>query len=270
MNLLLAINYKFFSRSAKELVHLVEMMDHDRVVDGYEIMVDCQNKMEMDYLLELAYLAKERDFLLQVHSSSYDDIEIQKKFLDAVAECALVTGKTINIVYHPVTMEEDGCESVALEKTNYLLSELLNYIYMKQYHLTLSLENLDQRFGVTRLTKEQIEPVLYNNHDLYYTYDLGHEFRNHGAITDLDPIEVERLNNVHLHRDEYYYKAHLPFQENDEDKEIWVKAIVYLKSLDYQKSVVLEYDFYLMEGSTYEEQLEDYIHHATFLKPYLS
>lgn len=265
MKLLLALNYKFMEMDLFRLMKLIEEHDIEHVVDGYEIMVDCKKKEHMAYLENLVHLAKEKGFILQVHSSSYDDLEVQKRFLDEVEHLALFLDRKIHIVYHPFggTTEES-----ALEKTNHLLAELLIYCYQKKYHLILSLENLEHRVGSVRLDKEEIVPVLYNNIDLHYTYDLGHELRDYGNITDVDHLLLERLNNVHLFRNEREI-THLPLTDGDIDKEKWVKSLLYLKQSGYQGSVVLEYDFYQMEGETFEEKIISYLKHASFIKEYL-
>ena len=265
MRLLLALNHKFIKKDAYQLVKLLEELDPKHVIKGFEMMPDVKDERTLDYLDNLVHIAKEKGYLLQIHSSKYPDLELQKKFLDKMEEYALFLGYTLNVVYHPVSAE-DG--SLALEKTNYLLGELLIYCYQKGYHLTLSLENLEHRTTSVRLDKEDIVPVFYNNIDLHYTYDLGHEFKDFGPITDVDHLLLERLNNVHLFRNDLDV-THLPLTENDPDKDKWVKALLYLKQNGYNGSVVLEYDFYKMKGDTFDEQFTDYVNHALFLKDYI-
>lgn len=247
------------------LMKLIEEHDIEHVVDGYELMVDCKKEEHMAYLENLAHLAKEKGFIFQVHSSSYDSLDVQKKFLDEVERLALFLERDVPIVYHPFASET---EEASLEKTNDLMAELLIYCYQNHYHLRLSLENLEHRKESIRLGKEEIVPVLYNNIDLHYTYDLGHELRDYGNITDVDHLLLERLNNVHLFRNEKEV-THLPLTDGDIDKEKWVKSLLYLKQSGYQGSVVLEYDFYQMEGETFEEKIISYLKHASFIKEYL-
>lgn len=265
MKLLLALNYKFITKDAYQLIKLLEEQDKNHVIEGYEMMVDCKKEQEMEYLEHLVHMAKEKGYLLQVHSSSYSDINLQKKFLDKIEEYALFLGYSVNIVFHPLT-EED--EVLALEKTNEMMGELLIYCYQRRYHLTLSLENLEHRRNQVRLDKDEIVPVLYNNIDLKYTYDIGHEFRDYGQITDVDVLLLERLNNVHLFRNDLT-RTHLPLTDCDQDKEKWVKALLYLKQNNYCGSIVLEYDFYQIEGTSFEEKFMNYIRHAEFVKQYL-
>lgn len=265
MKLLLALNYKFITKDAYQLIRLLEEQDKNHVIAGYEMMVDCKKEEEMDYLDHLVHLAKEKGYLLQVHSSSYSDIMLQKEFLDKIEKHALFLGYPVNIVFHHLTEEN---EMLALEKTNEMMGELLIYCYQKGYHLTLSLENLEHRRNIIRLDKDEIVPILYNNIDLKYTYDIGHEFRDYGQITDVDALLVERLNNVHLFRNDLD-KTHLPLTDSDPDKDKWVKALLYLKQNGYSGSVVLEYDFYRIEGNSFEEKFINYIRHAEFVKQYL-
>lgn len=265
MKLLLALNYKFVEKGAYPLVKFVEDNDLTKVVDGYEMMVDCKDEKEMSFLDELIHLAKEKDFIIQIHSSGYKDIVIQKEFLDKMEEYALFLERNLLIVYHPLSSDN---KEDSLEDTNEMLGELLIYCYKNNYHLTLSLENLEHRKKEVRLDKNEIIPVLYNNIDLKYTYDLGHEFRDYGQITDVDKLLLERLSNVHLFRNDID-KVHLPLTDSDPDKNNWVKALLYLKQNGYDKSVVLEYDFYLMEGTTFDLKMLSYLKHASFIKEYL-
>ncbi len=265
MKLLLALNYKFIEKDAYQLVKLLEEYDPKRVIKGYEMMIDFNDPKSMEYFDHLAHISKEKGYLLQVHSTKSSDLDFQKRFLDKMEAYALFLEYPLNIVFHPVSDENDA---LALEKTNYLMGELLIYNYQKGYHLTLSLENLEHRPNKVRLDKDDIVPVFYNNIDLKYTYDLGHEFKDFGQITDVDHLLLERLNNVHLFRNDLNL-PHLPLTEDDPDKEKWVKALLYLKQSGYEGSVVLEYDFYQMEGATFDEKFKSYVNHALFLKDYM-
>ncbi len=265
MQLLLALNYKFIEKEPNQLIRLLELYDPQRKIKGFEMMPDYTDEKSMAYFDQLATLCKEKGYHLQVHSTKRSYIEEQKHFLDLMEKYALMLGYTINIVFHPVSDEND---TIALEKTNELMGELLIYCYQKNYHLTLSLENLEHRTTIVRLDKDEIIPIFYNNIDLKYTYDLGHEFKDYGQITDVDHLLLERLNNVHLFRNDRTVN-HLPLTDHDPDKEQWVKALLYLKQSGYHGSVVLEYDFYQMKGNTFEEKFKDYIEHALFVQDYL-
>lgn len=259
MNILLALNYKLFETQPDILVKKIENI---KEISGFEIFIDINKKIEKDYLSRMAYLCKEKNLILQIHSSITIDEEINEH-LDFYNEISKIYDKPINIVNHP--FKSDSIY-IAQEKTNILFSKILNYIYEKQYRLNYSIENLNSEQGDMRLSKKYLIPILSNNQDLYFTYDIGHEIMEYGEIVDLREIFIDRLINIHLHTFDYL-NEHKPITKNDVYKSKWVKAINYLKQIGYNGNIVLEYDVNLL-GTNFDEKINNYIEAAKFMYQY--
>lgn len=264
MKILLSLNFKLMDYTAYDLIKLIEKEDSKKIISGFEVCVDIENEERKKYVNELAILCKQNNLILQFHGDSSYELEKQKKYMDFLNNISNIVGKRINVVLHPHS--EDTIEE-SIEKSNIYFSEILNYIYENNYNISISIENLNSMIDENRLSKGYLKSILANNMELNFTYDLGHEIVEYGEVTNLDTILLERLTNVHIHTF-YNIDDHLPIKENDFNKEKWVKAIQYLNYINYDKTIVLEYDVYTL-GESFEERVFNYIKCAEFISEYI-
>ena len=62
--------------------------------------------------------------------------------------------------------------------------------------------------------------------------------------------------NIHLHTFDAY-ENHLPIFENDPNKLRWLKALTYLKLINYRGPICLEYDYNVIPGLQFEEKVNN-------------
>lgn len=261
MKLLMSINNKFFDKSPVEFINLVRENDKLNNVAGFELYIDFMNEEEVKYLKDLAFLCDKYNLKIQMHGASEYDIETQFKYMDLLNDI-FVSG--VSVVLHPITTFS---REESIIETNEYFSKVLNYIYYNDYKIKVSIENLNSMVDTLRLSKDYLKGILANNSDLYFTYDIGHEIIEYGKITDIDDILKERLSNVHYHTFNNG-DDHKPIGYVFYNKEQWIKGLTYLNTINYDGTVVLEYDFYAL-GEKYEERLVNYIKCFDFINDYI-
>ena len=139
---------------------------------------------------------------------------------------------------------------------------------MKNLHVIITLENLDDKTWAIRLDKSEMKAIIYNNEDLFFTYDIGNEIIEYGKITDVDYLLEQRMINIHLHTFDKYEK-HLPIFPDDPNKLRWLKALTYLKLIDYRGAIVLEYDYGAIPGKDFREKVINTVRSAEFVDYHL-
>ena len=110
---------------------------------------------------------------------------------------------------------------------------------------------------IERLKKEGLVEILERQHNLKFTYDIGHEIIEGIKTEKLVPELEERLNNIHIHT----YKKnldHYPIKNINDEKTI--KKL--LNKYSDNKTVVLEYALDYIEGDKFEIKLKNYIESA--------
>lgn len=258
MNLLLYLDKNIFN---VPLPNLLDNVKKSPWVKGFEVNINFNNQDEQKYLKDLARLCKKSKLLLQVHAHITDSMIEELIFYN---EVALIYGDVLNIVNHPLASENIY---LAQEKTNILFSKILNFIYDNRLKLTLSIENLSSRANTVRLSKKLLLPILSNNEDLYFTYNIGNELRDYGKITDIDTLFLKRLNNVHIYT--YDYKLiHKPIRKDDPNMSNFIKALSFLKQNEFKGNLVLDYDFTLL-GDNDQERLDNLLKNAKFINEYV-
>lgn len=254
MKSLISVNEKFQTMAPKKLISKII---ESKYVEGLEIYVKPDNEFMMDYMDQIVTLCKENNLLFQVHGDSSLDLDEQKKYLDLLSRYSDYLGYTINVVMHSLT--RDTTEEEIKDSEEYL-HNLLEYIDTNK--VRLSVENLNDADGVIRLDKQEMEPILCNEERLFMTYDIGHEIADYGNITDLNPLFISRISNVHIHTRSNYYKEgydHKPIDDQLDTFKDVLKGILFLKHMDYDGPVVFEYDLLLCDGETTEERVDNYI-----------
>lgn len=231
-------------------------------IDGCEIFFNINNEEEVKYVKDLIFYFNRDNFYFQFHGDSELPMEKQKEYLNLIN--SFYRDYKINIVMHVLT--RDTIEE-SINNTTVYIDELEEYIDENNLNITLSLENLNSVTYLKRLSKNYLYPILYNNDNLLFTYDIGHEIEEYGELTDLQEIEIERLNNIHIHTFKNVID-HLPIYEKDEHLTILAKSILYLKKINYDGTIVYEYDLYECNGDTIEEKILGYIDSMLFFKNY--
>lgn len=253
MKILMSVNYKFMNVTPKDLLEIIHM--HNSKLDGFEVCINANSESEIKYLKELAFEAHRDNLILQMHGTIYNDEATNYRYLDIINDISIIMQTNINIVYHPIYNES---KEESRNISTMFLSNLLNYISLKNYKITLSLENLNDTIKQDRLNKDDLVPILEKLPNLKFTYDIGHELIDYGNITDLNSVLKERLNNVHIHTFHNTYD-HQVMTDDDIHKESWIKGITYLKVINYSGAMVLEYDLNSFWFDTLQEKIIGYL-----------
>lgn len=261
MKILFSINQKVFDNSPQDIIWILKKYDVNHTVAGFEICFDIHNENHIRYVEEMAVLCKKNNYILQFHGDSNLDIKTQKQYLKILNHIAQIMETRMPVVLHPIS--SDTIEKM-IEQSNLYFSKILNDIYRNHLKVSISIENLNSS-SVARLSKEYLKPILANNMDLNFTYDIGHEDAEYGKVIDLDPILIDRICNVHIHTF-HNINDHLPIGV-DSNRE-WIKGLQYLKTIRFENTLVLEYDIYKL-GNNFDERIKNYIKGAEFLYEYL-
>ena len=265
MNILLSINYKFFNELPYNLIEKIENMDKDKNISGFEVTTD--SKTEEEYTIELAKIAKQKNYILNLHSPAYESKKQYNDYLDFCILISKIMQQKINVVLHPLDAKN-------LEKskkiTKKAIKQIYRYIKSKKYenYIEISIENLNNLHGNDRLKREDLVEILEQNEKLKFTYDIGHEYAEQVQSKLEDEILLERVNNIHTHTTRNN-KDHYPIEAEDEKMIHITKNIVNTisKNKNYDKiNVVLEYALDYMQGVTFKEKLEKYIESANIIK----
>lgn len=266
MDIYFCLTPKFFIKEPHELLNEIKQNDVNNLVKGFEILFNYNNKEEVDYVTKFVYLCSKSGYKIQFHSDTNDDTATQIEYLNFINTFKeYYEGKRFIVVYHSCR-GQDLDEVVS--KTSVFISDLLNHIYLNRLNIIISLENLDDKKDFVRLDKQEIKEILYNNEDLNFTYDVCHEFVEYGSITNVDYVLEKKINNIHLHTYDNY-SMHVPITPSDPNKLRWVKAMTYLRLIDYRGAVCLEYDYNLLEGKTFSEKIHNYVVSAEYINNYL-
>jgi sugar phosphate isomerase/epimerase len=255
MTSVISINEKFQTVEPKKLM---DKIINSTSVRGIEVCVDPDNEFMMDYMDQLVNLCKDNNILFQIHGDSSLSLDKQKKYLDKLQRYSDYLGYPINVVMHSLTRDTTEEEIYATQE---YLKEIIEYVDLDR--ITISVENLNDADGIIRLDKHEMEPVLCNDERLYMTYDIGHDIADYGKITDLNPLFISRISNVHIHATTKKFEDGYDHKPIDDEMDIFqevLKGILYLKHLDYKGPIVFEYDLYLCDGETIEEKIDNYIH----------
>jgi len=237
----------------KNLLEIIRL--NNSKLDGFEVCINANIVSEINYLKELAFEAHRNNLILQMHGTIYNDEATNYKYIDIINDISNIMESNINIVYHPIY--NDSKEESVIASTKFL-SSMLDYILLKNYKLTLSVENLNDIINQDRLNKDDLVPILEKLPDLKFTYDIGHELIDYGKITDLNETLKQRLNNVHIHTFHNTHD-HQVMTNDDIHKESWIKGITYLKVINYSGTMVLEYDLNSFLFNTLEEKIVGYL-----------
>ena len=257
MKILLSLNYKFFNLEPDKLIELIKRYDEENLISGFEIATN--SKKDELYVLKLAKIALKNEYIVNLHSPSFENIEDAKKYLDFAVEISKIMQRKTNIVYHPINAESIN---ESKEKTKEQIKEIMKYVEENNCYdnIELSIENLNDINGIKRLKKEDLIEILETQKSLKFTYDIGHEVIDGIKTEKLLNILDEKLNNIHIHT---YQKNldHYPIKNMNEQETI--KKL--LEKYGDNKTVVLEYAIDYVDGENFETKFKNYIEGSKIL-----
>lgn len=262
MKSIISINRKFMVYTPYELINLIKQ--NSNYVDGFEISINYHNEEEIDYLKELANYCKINNMHFQVHGNSSLPIEEQINYLKLLESISDYLEYKINVVLHSIKAISNE-ESINL--TREYLTEIVNNIDNSK--VIISLENLNDINEEDRLNLKDIMPIVANDERIFLTYDIGHEISDFNEEVGFDSSLIPLLSNVHIHTLSHnlYHGGfdHNPIFKNDINWNILLKAILFLKNNNYDKSIVFEYDLNICPGDTIEEKIISYCKSIDFV-----
>lgn len=258
MKLIISIGKKIAENfSCNELINLIKNYDTDLNISGVEIMSN-----NFKYINELAKKCKENNLIFQCHAPKITNIEEISEYLEELDKICRSNNIRINVVFHSIEVETIDNSII---ETNTYIEKILNCVKTNEYNLDISLENLNYHNAVKRININRIDEILKKYSDLKFTYDMGHDLFDNKKIDKLSSLQSNRLNNVHIH---CYIENqdHHPIKNSSEDLEKISKGIKYLKEMNYQKGIVLEYGIDFMDGIDINEKFIDYINSFKFMR----
>ena len=250
MKSLISINNKFMEISPNELSDIIIKSEF---VKGIEIYIDYHNMEERKYLEHLVYELKRKDLILQVHGDITLEINNQINYLKEIEEYSSYLGYPIVVTMHTIYNED---YNKSINDTIDYLNNIFNNIDSNK--VIIALENLNSIKDQYRLNKEMIRPMILNDEQLYFTYDIGHEIIDYGEIINLDEYMIEDIINVHIHSNNKG-NDHYPIYNDDTNWNKIIKALVFLINNHYQYNIVFEYDLYECNGDNIIDKINDYI-----------
>lgn len=253
--LLLSINYKLFLNGASDFVNHVKEYDTENKVSGFELYFDDDVDEEKQFALELAKLCHDNNYILNIHSRWWRNEESYKGYLRLIDDISAIYGDEITLTLHPAETENIH---EAEDFSKKLFAQVLEYVKKQNYRINLCVENLNKLHGIDRLTIWEIWEILKEIQTLNLTHDIGHELIDKKDFSQLYGVMLDRLSNIHIHN---YCgsKDHFPIRKTDWNIDMFDDIFVYLRSINYDKTIVLEYAADYIDGNTKEEILKNYI-----------
>ena len=256
MNSLISLNFKYMSISPKELVSIIASSKYTK---GAEMYIDFREENELKYLDDFVYELKKNDLILQIHGEAHRDVEEQINFIKRIEGYSDYLNKPIVFTLHPLYDED---KNIALDKTLEYLTKLLEYTNSNK--VIISLENLDDNKDKDRLGREDINELILNNENIFFTYDMGHELIEFGEITLLDEYLTSKIRNIHIHTNSNG-QGHMPIYKDDVNWNSIIKALLFLKTSNYKYNIVFEYGIDYCKGNTLKEKVIDYLESIDYI-----
>lgn len=266
MQILLRINKKILELDPNILINILQENDSKKIIKGFELVIDIDNFQNTDYVDEILPLIKYYDYVLQFQTLPFQEIDMQRRYLDYYAEIANKLNRNIQVTFQSIVgYDLDG----NIRETDKVMHELLKHVKENEYNLTLCLANWNTTPRFITVDKDDMDVVFERNSSLKFAYDLGREIASFGGITDLSEEMANKISTVKIHSfDESDIHRVLYFK--DQNKQLWVKGLLYLKSLKYEGPIVLEYSIAQFEGNTLEEKVNNYIKSASIVNDYVN
>ncbi|MCQ2978668.1 MAG: sugar phosphate isomerase/epimerase [Clostridia bacterium] len=260
--LLLSINYKMFLSDTQTFVDTVNKLNENKIVSGFEIYFDDDNKFERKYAYDLAKLCHDNNYIFNIHSRVYKNKESYSNYLKFIDELTNIYGNPITLTIHPVE-SDNKFDSENYSKNIFL--DLVSTIKMNGYKINICIENLNKLHGIDRLTIEELWNIIKDIKDLKLTHDIGHEIIDQNNYSRLYDEMLSRLTNVHMHNFKDG-KDHYPITKNDSNLDLYKDVMNYLDNINYDKTLVLEYAVDYIDGNSKVEKLRSFINLANEYK----
>lgn len=235
----------------KGLVDFIYQNDKSGLIKGLEVNLDISNVNEVKFYRNVAKECQRKDWNIQFHAPDpyMLDMEHMISVYDSFSKCI---EKPIEFTIHPHTKMSTLDENISKTITDFkLLSEKIS---KSNADVRFSVENLNMLNGIKRINLDSIDDILgYSDHR--FCWDIGHSIFDGIMDLELSGIQMERLNNIHLH-DIDSFTDHLPFVHGNVDL---VKATTSLHQLGYNGNVVVELRYEDLAGTDTSQKIISFI-----------
>ncbi|MFI3260501.1 MAG: hypothetical protein R3Y13_02160 [bacterium] len=208
----------------------------------------------------------ENNMIFQCHTPKLKNESDIFSYLDDIHKLSLIYKNNINIVLH--SLESDDIEESVLSTIKYVES-ILEYIKDNNLNIIISLENLNYHHDRVRINVNRIDEILNVFDNLKFTYDIGHDIYDNKNNSTLSDLQINKLNNVHLHN-VYNDKDHELIFKNEQYLKYLKKSMKDINSLDFNKHIVLEVGVDMHPGKDVEEKLINYINSIKEIKTFFN
>lgn len=261
MKYLLSISWHAFKHlNVEEILDIFQKTDMSHI-DGIELAT--LNYRDMLSILEYCI---EKNMIFQCHAPKFKTKEMIYSYLDDINKLASIYKNSINIVLHPL---EDENFNKSIDSTISYLSDIYSYICEKDINTTISLENLNFHHDINRINLSTIDNILSLYNSLKFTYDIGHDIYDNVTNTKLSEIQIDKINNVHLHT-VYNNKDHENIIKYTDNNCYIFDAMNALEDISYNGNVVVEIGIDMYDGNEYNEKLINYINSIYSIKEMIS
>lgn len=261
MNFLISINNKFFSKyDSKKLINNINKLDVNKVINGAEIYVDMTNEEEKEYCLNLTKVMKDNNWIIQVHAADMYKLDEKKveQYLQYYNKIALIYERKIKMTIHPAV---DINKEISIDKTLKTINYINEYIKQNNFNVEVLIENLNEHNGMLRCNIYDVYEMIRNLNINGITLDMGHYvYDYYNDYTNLDKY-IDKIKNIHIH-DIYNREDHHPFYYGNVKIEEIAK---YIKKINYNESIVLEFGIEYLSGETFEDKMSEYIKQIEFV-----
>lgn len=253
MKLLLSLNNKIFMN--ENLIDIIKKHDIFNVVKGFEIYIDLNKIEEKEKVLKLVEESLKEDYIIQLHGFSLENISIETiyenlKYYESISKKYL---KKLLITFHP-TLE--------INQTIDIISDINKYIKKNKFNLEISIENLNYLNGIKRINITEIYDIIEKLNNTNITFDIGHYVNDYSNDFSLVNKYLDRINNIHLHDLNEKDEDHYPFYYN---KVSLIRSVSFLKSIEYNQNIVLEFGLEYLNGDTFEDKISEYIRQLEYV-----
>jgi sugar phosphate isomerase/epimerase len=250
---------------ASFFVRILEKIDPDYIIDGFEINGNPNDEYDYHYMATLCKLFKMYNRLIQFHApfnfqQHYDDLDYLNESLSIYEEFAAILNYPITLVIHTVDSFDT---EIAISRTHRFLENLTILKKINNYNIVFSIENLNNTSDHKRLNTSMLYELLERHPHINFCWDIGHEVSENNCNYYLNNTMRHSINNVHIH--DIHHKDHYPFDYGKTDYE---RALSYLNTIQYTGSVVTEINICYLRGETLLEKFRVYTLNIKRLKDY--
>ncbi len=235
--------------SIDEILTLLDNSKYKKYVSGLELA--SPDLLDMEKALQ--YMIK-NNMVFRCHIPKLKDDEVFS-YLDTVGYLAEKYKTYLSITIH--SKEDDNFDKT-LELTTSYLSSLVSYIKENNLRILLSLENLNFHHDHRRINIAELDEFFREFPDIKFTYDIGHDIYDNNTPSTLSNLQVNLLENIHLH-DVKNMKDHCLINTESEHILELKQAMNNLKELNFSNTIVIEEAVSLYEGDTYTEKISKYL-----------